>query len=563
MALSPEELSIVQFGQANGKTPLETKAAVARYRQTQTSKIASSTEPEQQKTLLQTLGGASEKFLSFTGGNKIADVLGSKIAQGDFGQTIQKVAVGQDLTPEAEALVPDANVTKAQLAGDVARVGLNFAPLGKLSALATKGAAAIGLGSKLAPVVGNVLAGGATGAAMDVATDVAEGQPIKLGAGTYLGAGIPAASPILAAIGRASAKATGRIGSEVTGALTGTSQETIEQAFVAAKKGGKDLDTFTNALRGKTTPEQLVNTMRENVSLVSQNRSKLFSDTLSELGDNVVNTQPAKDNFRKTLESVGIAIRDDGSLNFANNKLRNVPQAQTKIAQAWAEVSKMPESLSIKDLDTTRQAVKAIKSISGDDPAANLGNMIIEDATRSVRTAGEQIEGYGKMLDNFGETSEFLDELSRGLSTGDNATVDQAYRRIATTLKTNNEQRLALVRELDEATDGSLLADISGQQLSEILPRGIFRQISAGIAGGAAVTGTISPALLPSLVLASPRIVGEFARSLGIGAAKTDALVEAIKQARSVLIKAGAITGASLDSGVDATSDLEQDVNKD
>lgn len=273
----------------------------------------------------------------------------------------------------------------------------------------------------------------------------------------------------------------------------------------------------------------------------------------------MVKTQLAKDNFRKTLESVGIAIKDDGTLDFANNKLRNVPQAQTKINQAWAEVSNMPDTLSIKDLDTTRQAVKAISSIAGDEPSANLGNMLIEDATRSVRLAGEQVDGYGKLLDNFGETSEFLDELNRGLSSGEKATVDQAYRRIATTLKTNNEQRMALVKELDEATGGSLLADISGQQLSEVLPRGIFRQISAGIAGGAAITGSVSPALLPSLVLASPRAVGEFARSLGISTAKADALIDAVAEARSVLIKAGAVTGAQIDNASDDTVESSAD----
>lgn len=529
-----------------------TQKVIAKYPQYASSVKFAETKPE--STGMQKTAGVLD---SVFGGGKIGEKIGTAIAKGSLGDTVQRIVVGRDLSPEEESLV-EGGPSGKQVAGDVARVASTFIPVGKIANVAQKGMRAIGLG-KVAPYVSRVLSGGATGAAMDVSTDIAEGDTPSLGLGTYLGAGIPAASPIVGAIGRASAKVAGRTASEVTGALTGTSQETVEQAFLAAKRGGTDLDTLTNALRGKTTPEQLVNTMRENVSLVTKNRSELFKETLNELGDNVVNTRPAKDNFKSTLESVGIKIRDNGTLDFSNNKLRNVPQAQSKIAQAWTEINNMPETLSIKDLDTTRQAVKAISSIAGDEPSANLGNMLIEDATRSVRLAGEQVDGYGTMLDNFAETSEFLDELNRGLSSGDNATVDQAYRRIATTLKTNNEQRMALVRELDEATGGSLLADISGQQLSEVLPRGIFRQISAGIAGGAAVTGTISPALLPSLVLASPRVVGEFARSLGIGAAKADALIDAIAEARSVLIKAGAISGAALDNGVDSSSNPEKD----
>ena len=173
--------------------------------------------------------------------------------------------------------------------------------------------------------------------------------------------------------------------------------------------------------------------------------------------------------------------------------------------------------------------------------------MLIDDGVRSVRLAGEQVPGYGKMLDNFGETSEFLSELERGLSAGDKATIDQAYRRIATTLKTNNEQRMNLVRELDEATGGSLLSDISGQQLSEALPRGLIGTYLAPIIAGGAIAGGVTPAILPGLLLASPRTVGEFARSLGIGTAKTEALIDAIAEARGLFIKAGALAGAEVD----------------
>lgn len=545
MALTDKEREIVQWGKDNGKSLIDTKAALARYRNEQAIKPVNSplTAEKTSGGLLQKTG---EVLGSVFGGEKIGQAIGTQIRKGNLGDTIQKIAVGRDLTPEEEA-EQVSSVTGTQVAGDVARTGANFLPVGRIAGLAQKGLSAVGLG-KVAPYLSKVISGGTTGAAMDVSTQISEGQAPELGAGTYLGAGIPAASPVIGAISRASAKLAGRGATELTGKLTGTSQETVEQAFLAARQGGKDLDALTNALRGKTTPENLVNNMRESVSLVSQNRSQLFKDTLEELGDSVVSTKPAKDNFMNTLKSVGIAVRDDGSLDFANNKLRNVPNAQSKITQAWAEINNMPDSLSIKDLDTTRQAVKSIASIAGDEPSANLGNMIIEDATRSVRLAGEQVDGYGKMLDNFGETSEFLDELSKGLASGDKSTVDQAYRRIATTLKTNNEQRMALVKELDEATGGALLSEIAGQQLSEALPRGLVGTYLAPVVAGGAIAGGASSAILPGLLLASPRAVGEFARSLGLATAKTDALIDAIIEAQNLFIKAGAISGAALDN---------------
>ena len=481
------------------------------------------------------------------GGAKIGEAIGTQIAKRTpGGRELQRQI--DDGEVDQSAISTLTSPSGKEIAGDVARTALTFAPVGRLAQGAKAVGSALGITGKTAAVGSNIIAGGTTGAAFDVAEDVSENRDIALGGGTFFGAGIPAAAPLIGAISRVTARIAGRGASEITGKLTGTSSETVEQAFIASRAGGQQLDELTASLRGQTTPEELVNSMRESVAIVSQNRSQLFSETLSELSNEVVTTNVARDSFKETLEGVGITINDNNTLNFANNKLRNVTEAQKKITQAWEEISSMPDQLAIKDLDVTRQAVKAIKEIAGDDPSANLANMLIEDATRSVRKAGEQVEGYGTMLDNFGESSEFLTELQKSISSGDNVSIDQAYRRIATTLKTNNEQRMALVRELDEATDGALLSKITGQQLSEALPRGLVGTYLAPVLAGGVIAGGVTPAIIPGLLLASPRAVGEFSRALGIGAAKADAFIDAIAEARGFLIKTGAIVGAETDN---------------
>lgn len=532
MALTEKEKQLVEYAKNNGKTPAEAKAAIARYRKTNTAKE----EIVQQK---KSVGDKAMTVLdTVLGGGKIGEAIGTKIAEATA-------------TPEEKAAVKEfggktfEGPSSLQVAGDVLRTGATFIPVGKIAGVAGKVAGKLGLG-KAAQVAGNVVTGGLTGVAADIGVSLSEEGTPKIGFGTALGAGIPAVSPVVGAISRATTKLTGKVATETTGILTGTSQETIESAFNAARKGGTELETFTNALRGKTTPEQLVNNVRESVDIVKQGRNTLFKETLSELSDEVVPTDITKNSFKETLNKFKIAVSENGQLDFSKSELRTVPAAQNKIVEAWSEIQRMPQSISIGDLDTTRQAVKAIKLIAGDDPSSNKANALIEDAVRSIRKAGEQVDGYGTMLDNFSESSEFLAELERGLSTGDRATIDQAYRRLATTLKTNNEQRKALLEELDAVTGGALLSDISGQQLSEWYPRGIFRQILAGGATVSAASGAISPALLPSLVLASPRVVGEFARAVGISANKIDGFVSAIDAARNLLIKAGAITGSEV-----------------
>lgn len=568
MSLSPQEKEIVEYGKANGKSLVEVKAALQSYRLSGEAQEHATEEKDVQETtsLMEKVAGGLDMVV---GGGKIGEAIGTSrvreqvregtlegVTEVDYSQLspdaiarLKAKGVPTDLASQREETASGiTGPTMKQVGGDVLRVASTFTPFGKIAGLVSKGAKAIGIGSKTSNVVGNVTAGGVTGVGADIGTSLAEGGNAKIGLGTYLGAGIPASSPLLGAITRAASKLAGKAGSEVTGALTGTSAETIEQAFLASKTGGAQLDAYTEALRGNTTPESLVNSLRTNVDTVAKQRSDLFKETLKELGDATISTAPAKAQFVQSLEQTGIKINENGLLDFSGSKLRTVPNAQAKLVQAWQEIQRMPETLTLAEVDTTRQAIKAIASISGDEPSANLGNMLIDDAVRSVRTAGEQVEGYGTMLDNFGETSEFLDELQRGLSSGDRATVDQAYRRLATSLKTNNEQRMALVKELDEITGGSTLSGVAGQQLSEALPRGIFRQIAAGIAGGAALTGGVSTSLIPALVFASPRVVGETVRAMGIGTAKADAIISAVADARSVLIKAGAITGAELDA---------------
>lgn len=516
---------------------------VAKYPQYQSQVTFQPTPVPEQKGFLEKTGEIADTLF---GGGTIGSAIGTQIAKGNLGQTVQKAVIGRDLSPEEEALVENGPTGK-QIVGDVLRVGANFIPVGKLATGATAGLSALGVGAKVAPVVGASLAGATTGAVADVGASMARGEDAQLGAGTVIGGSIPLVGSAMRGLGKLASKVTGKVGGEALGMTTGTSAETLEQAFMAGKKGGAELDTLTAGMRGKTTPEQLVSNIRDNVSAVNTQRQSLFRETLAQFGDTPVNTTPAKQAFIDNLEKAGIKIGEEG-LDFSGSKLRLVPAAQSKLQTAFTDLMNTPQNSSLVDVDTTRQALKAL-SMAGDDPSANLANKLLDDAVRGVRAVGETVPEYKKMLGEFAETSDFLDELQRGLSTGDRATVDQTYRRMTTALKTNNEQRLALVKELDELTGGNILSDIAGQQLSEALPRGIVRQIAAGVTGTAALTGGVSASMLPTLALASPRVVGEFVRGLGIASNKADLIIKAIADAQSVLIKIGAISGSIQDGG--------------
>lgn len=369
--------------------------------------------------------------------------------------------------------------------------------------------------------------------AADVATaGLASRTAAALGKGA-----VKAAGEAVASTGRVAGRAgalPGFAASEIQGTLTGTSGETIRQAFAAARAGGDELKAFTENLRKNVTPEQLVNKMREATDIIQAQKSQRFGQMLETIGDETVNASDILPSVVEDLKKVGVIVDDKGQLDFSGSKFRTVPAAQSKLQAMYDEVAGLGSSQTIRNIDTSRQALKALL-LSGDDASANTANMVITGAIDRVRGAGKQVKGYGEALEQFAEDAEFLDEVMRSLGSGDKATIDTAYRKLATALKTNNEQRKALLEELDQATGGYILSSVAGQQLSEELPRGLFRQIAAGIAGAGIATGSVGTGIVPALLFASPRAAGEVLRALGIGARKVDEMLKALTGVKAQL----------------------------
>lgn len=337
---------------------------------------------------------------------------------------------------------------------------------------------------------------------------------------------------VLPGIGKFVLKPIARGGSrllkEGLGILSGTSEETITAASQAVSKGGQSKIAFNEALSGNVTPEQIANTLRNAVDTVESTRGAAYTNQLREIAENVVDTSDVTTSFTNKLNKFGIKIVD-GVLDFTESKLRTSPSAQTKLVQTFDEVLNLSRkgTTNIADIDTTRQALGVLE-LTGDDASARAANSLIGEAKNSVKEVGLQVEGYGKLLEDFSESSDFLGQLRKDLMTGDNQTVDQTFRRMVTSLKTNNEQRMALIKELDNVTGSSITSQIAGQQLSEIMPRGIISRILAPALGGAALTGGASLGFIPLLALSSPKVIGQSIRALDLADNVTKVIIDAI-----------------------------------
>lgn len=343
------------------------------------------------------------------------------------------------------------------------------------------------------------------------------------------------AADVASSVVKIPTKIARRASRELSGALTGTSGETIQEAFEATLRGGDSAKAFQDTLRGRVTPEKLATDVNDAISETSTRNSKAYKDSLSVIGDEVVDTKDVLNSFENLLNDFGIKIKDE-NLDFSGSKFKLVSEPQQKIQTAYSELKRISESgETINSIDTTRQALRELK-LAGTDNTAKSANKLIDDAIASVRNTVKNPE-YKKLLDEFGDNAEFISDLQKDLSSGKKKTIDQTYRRIITSLKTNNERRLRLLRQLDEAVGGTLIPKIAGQQLSEELPRGILRAFAASMAGASIAAGLsgLSAPLIIGMLMASPRITGELVNALGIGARKAKVMIDSIKKVQKTL----------------------------
>lgn len=469
------------------------------------------------KSILSTVKGAGEL------GTKIGEQTAGRLVEAVTGEGLQTADIfteGTEANKKAgEILEAEGAFEKAgEFAGEVAQ----FAIPGSQTSKATKG---FNVFRKAIP----------QGVSSGSVATLQEGE---VGKDTLLAAGIDAGFPVLGKVISKSLKGAKRVGEEVLGTLSGTSQETLEKGLEEAMASKESRKSFVKALRSESTPEEIVTTLKNNIEEVSSKRSQEYATQLSNIADEVVSTENVADDFIKEIQdSFGVSLDNSGGLNFAGSRLRTSPQAQNKLQETFLELKTLQNkgNTNIKDIDTTRQAISDI-ALKGDDASARTGNALITKASDKVRNIGKQVDGYEKLLNDFSESKSFTDDLERGLSSGDKKTVDQTYRRMVTAFKTNNEARMKLVNELDNITDGFVTAKITGQQLSEIMPRGIVGRIIAPLIGTSAVaTGGASASFIPLLALSSPRVIGETISALGLSAQKSKVLKNAFSEAQDVI----------------------------
>lgn len=350
----------------------------------------------------------------------------------------------------------------------------------------------------------------------------AKGMAEKAGMGTQFDSAISTiAKPVTVpteAIASKVGSGVGKLASQTLGAATGAGASSIEQA-------AQHSQAFTDAMRGKINPDEIVQTAQDAVSNIADNRRNSYVSQLDQISQQKgsLDVSPVTETLQSQLKNYGVTTNPDGTLNFSRSSIANNGTARNDIQGVFDTL----KTWGTQPGDRTAIGLDTLKKQLGDFYSDSSSARSFVQAVKSKVTGilNEQVSGYQDMTKGYATASGLLDEIKSATGVGNNTKVDTAFSKLTTALKGDKELRLEIMNEMQaKGAQPDLMAKIAGINMQSLIPKGL---IGKGIDVGL-LLHFFDPKFIPVMLSTSPRIVGEFVRALGMGAEKTKAVLNAI-----------------------------------
>lgn len=348
---------------------------------------------EVKKTFMEKTGNILD---SIFGGGKIGEAIGTSSVKSDV-----RAGVGPDGQPIAEAdyskLSPEAILrlqakgvpttaqgqreevaqsmegpNAGQIAGDVARIGVNFLPAGMI---AKGGAKAVPILSKLPPKIGNIVEGAGIGTLAQGSANVAEGRPIteNLGTGALLGGATAGILPPLV-------KGASKLVKNITQPI----EKKVEGSVLSQyKKGVKPLINAKMTISGANKYDDNVIT---GVKTIKDNKTNL--SFVDDTGEVVAGETP------KTLQQFSDSIEQTKKVIF-----NGYDELAKKAGKAGVQVNMKPIA---DELDTIiNNRALSITNPNSIKYAKQLKARLLSTGNLDATTAQDVVQNYNKSLEAF------------------------------------------------------------------------------------------------------------------------------------------------------------------
>lgn len=325
----------------------------------------------------------------------------------------------------------------------------------------------------------------------------------QMGQNVATGGAIGAAIPV---VGRG-VQAAGAGIRRALGVSTGAGEEAIAQALRAGREGNK---TFLENMQSKVPMTNVLDDARVALSNMQQNLSNQYRSGMIDI---------SKDKSILSFDNIDKAIKDAANIVTYKGQIKNqagfdkLDEVKTAINN-WKKLDpkefRTPEAL-----DNLKQQIGGI--LEETPIEQKTARKVVGDIYTSIKNEiAKQAPTYEKVMKDYREGSDLIDEIQRTLSINKKATDATALNKLQSLMRnnanTNYGYRMELARALQQQGNQDLMPALAGQALSSFTPRGLAGQ-GAGI--GAGLTAFADPSALAVLPLTSPRLVGMGAYGVG------------------------------------------------
>lgn len=340
-----------------------------------------------------------------------------------------------------------------------------------------------------------VVSAASSGAAGGVARESgagATGQTLAALAGAMAPAGLQAAK-----------KATQAVTKHSLGMTTGAGSDAIGEAYKAGKQGNQ---TFLNNMRGKVSAHDVVADAKAGLD-------KMRADRAAQYRSGMVDIKADKSSLDYApVDKALNQARSEGLHKglVLDEKVSEIVDAiEEKIRQLKTLPTSTPE-----DFDALKKSIGNIRIKTQPGTTERRAADQVYNAIKAE--INKQAPTYSKVMKDYSEATDLIDEIGSTLSANRNASVDTSLRKLQSIMRnnvsTNYGHRQGLVKKLEQQGGVDLVPALAGQALNSWTPRGLQQIPTTFGAGALAVT---NPELLPAMALTSPRLMGETAYRLG------------------------------------------------
>ncbi len=391
--------------------------------------------------------------------------------------------------------------------------------------------------------IASILTGGG-GAASKVGQVSKIGELSRFGSTlTKVGNAIEPTSKIVGAtksVLGAAGNATKRVVGETLGLSSGAGFGSVKHAFENPS------EAFVKAMRGEVSADAIVDEARNALDSIKQSRSASYKEKLAEVSKN---TTEFTDKFtavkvkaQSLLKQFNISVLEDGGLDFSRSTIRSITD-QNEVKSVIGDI----ENWGREAGDLTPVGLDILKRRLGEfiSPSSSARAIVTGLKNEVDGILKNNVKGYSEMVKGYENASAVIDDIQRGLSLGDSASIDTAFKKLSSALRENQDYRRELVSQLEAYGGKDLTAKIAGGTFNQLMPRGLVAKIGAG---GAALNAFSHPMILVGLAFASPRLVGELLHAMGWTAQQVKILNEylpSIQKNAKALFQAGRLNGVS------------------